>query len=168
MLVLLQVDGNDDVGTHLPRHIHRQVVERATIDKHVLSYLHRLEDSRDGHAGPHATVETSTVGREDDLPEVAMRHISGHTAERNTTHTLHAACHRTGAHHRIEQHQHLGALENPRQGVGLSRMSSPYRKSKDILHSISITCEELTAETVVTVGEQRFPLLRLEHPLYIR
>src|SRR5262249_49397791 len=44
---------DDDIGTHLPDHIGRQVADQAAIDQDLVALAHRPEDAGNRHAGAH-------------------------------------------------------------------------------------------------------------------
>src|SRR3712207_9391636 len=54
---LREGNGNDNVGTHSPDHIHRQIIERTAIDEQRVAHPHGLESSGYGHSCPHGSGE---------------------------------------------------------------------------------------------------------------
>ena len=61
MLLLLKVNGNHDIGSHIPYHIHRQVVNHASVNKHHAVDSHRLEGSRYRHASAHSLGQSAAA-----------------------------------------------------------------------------------------------------------
>ena len=53
LIVLLQIDGDDNICPHLSAYVNGQVVEHPAIDEFVVTSVHGFEHAWYGHRGPH-------------------------------------------------------------------------------------------------------------------
>ena len=70
---------DDDIGTHLPRHVRREVVAHPTIHQQHLPLAHRREDPGNGHRGPQRFFQVAPV----EINFGIGNDIRGHAGERN-------------------------------------------------------------------------------------
>ena len=75
----LKIDGDDGVGIHLARHLHRNVLDHAAIGQHMTIDFHWSENTRNRHAGAHGPRQRTIT----EYHAISALHIGGHAAKRD-------------------------------------------------------------------------------------
>ena len=155
MVLIVHVDGYHYVGAHGTNHIHRQVVEHATVYQSPRTPPHGLVHPWDGHASTHGTRQHTVV-------EHYLRgsvDVDCHGTERDgQTVKLHLV--RTMGH-AVKQSRHFVTVEHAHKGrtlVLLLLLLARHRETEDIHHTI-LLAQWVVPELLLTVGQQRQPLL---------
>lgn len=145
VLILLKVNGNDDIGTHFPCHIDRKIIHCATVDEDILTYPHRLEDpgmailalmqlSRHTLSGLRTTSRKSPWATSTATQRKGMRITPASRRATGLMRTIESRSAMT-----------LRTLENAGQSVGHNSVTAMYLEPKDVAHAETVAAEELAA-----------------------